>query len=52
MPQTLYDKIWNEHIVHQEDDGTTLLYVDRHLIHEVTSPVSYTHLTLPTNREV
>ena len=70
MPNTLYDKIWNDHLVHQQDDGTTLLFVDRHLVHEVTSPqafeglrntkrkvrhpkpVSYTHLTLPTNREV
>ena len=41
MPQTLYDKIWNEHIVHQQDDGTVLLYVDRHLIHEVTSPQAF-----------
>ena len=41
MPQTLYDKIWNEHIVHQRSDGTTLLYVDRHLIHEVTSPQAF-----------
>ena len=41
MPQTLYDKIWKEHIVHQQDDGTTLLYVDRHLIHEVTSPQAF-----------
>ena len=41
MPQTLYDKIWNEHIVHQQTDGTTLLYVDRHLIHEVTSPQAF-----------
>ena len=38
MSQTLYDKIWNEHLVHQQDDGTALLFVDRHLIHEVTSP--------------
>ena len=96
MAQTLYDKLWNAHIVHQESDGTCLLYIDRHLLHEVTSPqafeglaiagrkpwrvganlavadhnvptlnraqgiddpvsrlpVSYTHLTLPTNREV
>ena len=41
MPQTLYDKIWNEHVIHQQDDGTTLLYVDRHLIHEVTSPQAF-----------
>ena len=37
MPRTLYDKIWNDHVVHQQDDGTALLYVDRHLVHEVTS---------------
>ena len=41
MPRTLYDKIWNEHLVHQQDDGTSLLYVDRHLIHEVTSPQAF-----------
>ena len=46
MPHTLYDKIWNEHIVHQQDDGTTLLYVDRHLIHEVTSPQAFEGLRL------
>ena len=46
MPQTLYDKIWNDHIVHQQDDGTTLLYVDRHLIHEVTSPQAFEGLRL------
>ena len=46
MPQTLYDKIWNEHIVHQQDDGITLLYVDRHLIHEVTSPQAFEGLRL------
>jgi len=46
MPQTLYDKIWNEHIVHQQDDGTTLLYVDRHLVHEVTSPQAFEGLRL------
>ncbi len=51
MPQTLYDKIWKEHIVHQQDDGTTLLYVDRHLIHEVTSPQAFEGLRL-TNRKV
>ena len=41
MPRTLYDKIWNEHLVHQQDDGTSLLFVDRHLIHEVTSPQAF-----------
>ena len=46
MPQTLYEKIWKEHIVHQQDDGTTLLYVDRHLIHEVTSPQAFEGLRL------
>tara|TARA_Y100000590_G_scaffold397085_1_gene478360 strand:+ start:532 stop:1935 length:1404 start_codon:yes stop_codon:yes gene_type:complete len=51
MPQTLYDKIWKEHIVHQQNDGTTLLYVDRHLIHEVTSPQAFEGLRL-SNRKV
>jgi len=46
MPQTLYDKIWNEHVVHQQDDGTTLLYVDRHLVHEVTSPQAFEGLRI------
>jgi len=41
MPQTLYDKIWNEHLVHKQEDGTSLLFVDRHLIHEVTSPQAF-----------
>ena len=46
MSQTLYDKIWNEHVVHQQDDNTTLLYVDRHLVHEVTSPQAFEGLRL------
>ena len=41
MGQTLYDKLWNAHVVHVEEDGTALLYVDRHLVHEVTSPQAY-----------
>jgi len=41
MSSTLYDKIWNEHLVHQQKDGTALLFVDRHLIHEVTSPQAF-----------
>ena len=41
MPKTLYDKIWSDHLVHQQDDGTSLLFVDRHLIHEVTSPQAF-----------
>ena len=50
MPQTLYDKIWKEHIVHQQDDGTTLLYVDRHLVHEVTSPQAFEGLRMSKRR--
>jgi len=41
MPRTLYDKIWDEHVVRTEDDGTALLYIDRHLVHEVTSPQAF-----------
>ena len=41
MPHTIYDKIWNEHLVHEQEDGTSLLFVDRHLIHEVTSPQAF-----------
>jgi 3-isopropylmalate/(R)-2-methylmalate dehydratase large subunit len=39
--RTLYDKIWDEHVVHTEDDGTSVLYIDRHLVHEVTSPQAF-----------
>ncbi|MCQ9379229.1 3-isopropylmalate dehydratase large subunit [Methyloversatilis sp. XJ19-49] len=46
MAQTLYDKLWSGHVVHTEDDGTTLLYIDRHLVHEVTSPQAYEGLRL------
>jgi 3-isopropylmalate/(R)-2-methylmalate dehydratase large subunit len=41
MGQTLYDKLWASHVVHTEDDGTALLYIDRHLVHEVTSAQAY-----------
>ena len=41
MPTTLYDKIWNDHLVDLQDDGTALLFVDRHLVHEVTSPQAF-----------
>jgi 3-isopropylmalate/(R)-2-methylmalate dehydratase large subunit len=41
MSRTLYDMIWDEHVVHTEDDGTALLYIDRHLVHEVTSPQAF-----------
>ena len=61
--KTLFDKIWDAHVIEKIKDGPSVLYIDRHLIHEVTSPqaftglenrglsvapVSYTHLTLPT----
>ena len=51
MPQTIHDKIWNEHLVHQQEDGTSLLFVDRHLIHEVTSPQAFEGLR-NSNRKV
>ena len=51
MPNTLYDKIWNDHLIHQQDDGTSLLFVDRHLIHEVTSPQAFEGLR-NSNRKV
>ena len=44
--RTLYDKLWDSHVVHVEEDGTTLLYIDRHLVHEVTSPQAYEGLKL------
>src|SRR5437667_8918625 len=46
MGRTLYDKIWDEHVVHTEDDGTSVLYIDRHLVHEVTSPQAFDGLDL------
>lgn len=46
MAQTLYDKLWNSHIVREEEDGTVLLYIDRHLVHEVTSPQAFEGLKL------
>ena len=51
MTKTLYDKIWNDHLVDQQEEGTALLYVDRHLIHEVTSPQAFEGLRL-ANRKV
>ena len=44
--QTLYDKLWHAHVVHVENDGTTLLYIDRHLVHEVTSPQAFEGLRM------
>ena len=46
MSKTLYDKLWDEHVVQAEEDGTTTLYIDRHLIHEVTSPQAFEGLRL------
>jgi 3-isopropylmalate/(R)-2-methylmalate dehydratase large subunit len=45
-PRTLYDKLWDEHAIHTEADGTTILYIDRHLVHEVTSPQAFEGLRL------
>jgi 3-isopropylmalate/(R)-2-methylmalate dehydratase large subunit len=49
--RTLYDKLWDEHVVHTEEDGTAVLYIDRHLVHEVTSPQAFEGLRL-ANRKV
>jgi 3-isopropylmalate/(R)-2-methylmalate dehydratase large subunit len=46
MARTLYDKLWDSHVVREEPDGTVLLYIDRHLVHEVTSPQAYEGLKL------
>ena len=48
--KTLYDKIWQSHVVHQRDDGMTLLYIDRHLVHEVTSPQAFEGLRLANRK--
>lgn len=50
-PRTMYDKIWDDHLVHMQDDGTGLLYIDRHLVHEVTSPQAFEGLRM-TGRKV
>jgi 3-isopropylmalate/(R)-2-methylmalate dehydratase large subunit len=50
-PKTLYDKIWDAHVAHEADDGTCLLYIDRHLVHEVTSPQAFEGLRM-TGRTV
>ncbi len=46
MGRTLYDKIFDEHVIHTEEDGTSILYIDRHLVHEVTSPQAFEGLRL------
>ena len=45
-PKTLYDKIWNDHVVTNNDDGTSIIYIDRHLVHEVTSPQAFEGLKI------
>src|ERR1700752_2108583 len=45
-PRTLFDKIWDSHLVNRQDDGTCLIYIDRHLVHEVTSPQAFEGLKL------
>ena len=50
QPRTTFDKIWDSHLVHQSEDGTALLYIDRHMLHEVTSPQAFEGLRL-TNRK-
>jgi len=49
--RTLYDKLWDSHVVHQDKDGMALLYIDRHLIHEVTSPQAYEGLKLAGRKQ-
>ena len=51
MAKTLYDKIWDDHLVHEQEDGTCLIYIDRHLVHEVTSPQAFEGLRM-TGRKV
>lgn len=46
MLKTLYDKLWDSHVVRTEDDGTSLIYIDRHLVHEVTSPQAFEGLKM------
>ena len=50
-PQTIFDKIWNSHLVEKQEDGTSLIYIDRHLVHEVTSPQAFEGLR-DSNRKV
>ncbi|MGB1346492.1 MAG: aconitase family protein, partial [Pseudomonadales bacterium] len=44
--KTLYDKLWDAHLVHQQEDGSCLIYIDRHLLHEVTSPQAFEGLRI------
>ena len=50
MPKTLFDKVWDAHVVDRMEDGTCVLYIDRHLVHEVTSPQAFEGLRLAGRR--
>jgi 3-isopropylmalate/(R)-2-methylmalate dehydratase large subunit len=50
QPRTLYEKIWDAHVVEKRDDGTCLIYIDRHLVHEVTSPQAFEGLRMSGRR--
>ena len=50
MSKTLYDKIWHSHLINEQDDGTSLIYIDRHLVHEVTSPQAFEGLRLSSRK--
>ena len=50
MGKTLYDKLFDDHLVSQQEDGTCLLYIDRHLVHEVTSPQAFEGLRMNNKR--
>ena len=50
MPRTLFDKVWDAHVVDRMEDGTCVLYIDRHLVHEVTSPQAFEGLRLAGRR--
>ncbi|MEM7444874.1 MAG: aconitase family protein, partial [Pseudomonadota bacterium] len=45
-PRTMFDKIWDSHLVHEQEDGSSILYIDRHLVHEVTSPQAFEGLRM------
>ena len=51
QPRTLFQKIWDDHVIHTEENGTSLIYIDRHLVHEVTSPQAFEGLRI-TERAV
>ncbi|HEX2557215.1 MAG TPA: aconitase family protein, partial [Nitrososphaera sp.] len=50
MPKTIFEKIWDSHVVHEEEGGPSLLYIDRHLVHEVTSPQAFDGLRINSRR--